>query len=57
MITFVTLALDALFFLPDSLLCYRKVSDTQAVCYPTSTQQVVSFSADTIVEYQWQRIT
>lgn len=55
MITFGFLALEAYFFLPGSLMCYRKINDTQAVCYPQSTRQVVTFYSDTPVEHDWQR--
>jgi hypothetical protein len=53
--TFGILALEAYFFLPGSLMCYRKISDTQAVCFPQSEKQIVSFYADTPVEYEWRR--
>ena len=54
--TFIELALEAYFFLPDSLMCYRKINDKQAVCYPQSNPVVVDFSGDTEVEYEWQRL-
>ena len=55
MITFGILALEAHFFLPDSLMCYRKINDSQAVCYPQSTPQIVNFNSDTPVEYDWEK--
>ena len=54
-ITFGTLALEAYFFLPGSLLCYRKINDRQAGYYPQSIRQIVDFPADTVVEHEWQR--
>ena len=55
MITFGILALEAYFFLPGSLMCYRKISDTQAVFFPQSKKEVVTFYQDTPVEHPWQR--
>ena len=55
MITFGTLALEAYFSLPGGSLCYRKISDTQAVCFPQNHPQFVRFTSDEVVEHAWQR--
>ena len=57
MLTFDTLALEAYFFLPGSAMCYRKINDRQAVCFPQSEKQIVTFPATQEVEYAHTRTT
>lgn len=55
MTKFGELALEAYFFLPESLMCHRKINDRQAICYPMSQPHIVNIAADQEVEYEWQR--
>lgn len=55
LLIFGELALEAYFFLPKSGMCYRKINDREAACYPTSEKQVVQIDANQVVEYSWLR--
>ena len=48
--TFAHLKINDIFHLPGGLLAYRKINNTQAICYPTDHPQIVGFVPDEVIE-------